>query len=588
MLRRLGTLLGSLLLISVAWCRSGASQEGAVSLLLRISPADAEVTVDEQPVPLAEGGGVALAQVTPGQHVIVVKEEGHVTLRKIVDVATAGAEAKVCLAPMVTQVVVQMKSGRAIEGGLLSREGDRITITRGKGKMTLRKGQYEKLTVVGEAPLGKSTLELIDRSRRTAPTADLSLAPPLPEGTLAEQVKAMRERCETARKILDDTKRLYGDKAPAAQQLEKRQHALLAQAAEVAGRIEEAIERAEQIQQDLLAKGLAKDSRVVKAAADDVRSHEALLESLEAYLPDEETEATDAHAKRGLPEGLKKAFMVPRKRSDQYRNSVVRRGRRKSDRETGLPYEIWLKKPRMEFVLIPAGEFMMGSIKSPDELAKRYGQARDQFEREHPRHLVRITKSLYLSKYEMTQTQWQEVMVSSPWAGRKGVREGLRHPACYITWRKSQEFIARLNKQLRLEGFRLPSEAEWEYACRAGTTTDFYFGDDATKLVKYAWCCANTTDVGEKYAHEIGTKLPNAWGLYDMHGNVYEWCQDWLGGYTSDIQIDPTGPAKGGSRVLRSCAYAWTPHRQRTAYRYRWDPDDPSVFATIRLVASLP
>jgi len=537
-------------------------------------------------VPLAEEGGVALARVSPGKHAIVVEKEGHVTLRKIVDVSTGGVDAKIRLAPMVTQVVVQMKSGRAIEGGLLSSEDDRITITRGKGKMTLKKGQYEKLTVVGEAPLGKSTFELAVK-RRAAP-GDPSLAPPLPEGTLTEQVKAVRERCEAARKILEDTKRLYGDEAPAAQQFQSRQQALLAQAAEVAVRVEEAVERAEEIQQDLLTKGLAKDSRVVKAAADDVRSHEALLKSLEPYLPDEETEAEDADARRGLPESLKKAFMAARKRTDQYGNPVVRRGRRKSDRETGLPYEIWLRKPRMEFVLVPAGEFLMGSIKRPDELAKEYGVTRDQFEREQPRHSVRITRPLYLAKYEMTQLQWEEVMDSSPWTGRKGVREGPRNPACYITWQNSQQFITGLNKQLRSETFRLPSEAEWEYACRAGTTTEFGFGDDVTKLAKYAWCCANTTEAGEKYAHEVGMKLPNAWGFYDMHGNVYEWCQDWLGGYTSDAQIDPTGPTQGEVRVLRSCAYAWTPYRHRTAFRYRWKPDEPSVFATIRLAVSLP
>ena len=158
MLRRLETSPGSLLLITAAWCGSAAAEEGTASLLLRISPADVEVMVDEKRVELAEGGCVALARVALGQHVIVVKKAGHVTLRKIVDVATGGVEAKVRLAPMVTQVIVQMKSGRAIEGGLLSREGDRITITRGKGKLTLRKGQYENVSVVGEAPLGKSTL----------------------------------------------------------------------------------------------------------------------------------------------------------------------------------------------------------------------------------------------------------------------------------------------------------------------------------------------------------------------------------------------------------------------------------------------
>ena len=120
--------------------------------------------------------------------------------------------------------------------------------------------------------------------------------------------------------------------------------------------------------------------------------------------------------------------------------------------------------------------------------------------------------------------------------------------------------------------FALPTEAQWEYACRAETTTKYYFGDDASKLGDYAWFKKNADDVNKKYAHPVGKKKPNAFGLYDMHGNVWEWCQDWYGDYQSTSAIDPSGPTGGKPRVLRGGSWSINASSCRSAYRFGFVP----------------
>ncbi len=190
---------------------------------------------------------------------------------------------------------------------------------------------------------------------------------------------------------------------------------------------------------------------------------------------------------------------------------------------------------KLEMVQIPAGEFMMGSPDPGNLNAK-------------PQHRVRITKPFYLGKYLVTQEQWDEVIGDGP--------NYSKCPVGNLSWDGCQKFLDKLNAMSNpgLGKFQLPTEAQWEYACRAGSTTRHYFGQDGSELDEYAWFNGNS-DGG---VHPVGQKKPNAWGLYDMHGNVFEHCQDWYdeGYYAVSPTDDPTGPATGRERVRRGgCAY---------------------------------
>ena len=157
-----------------------------------------------------------------------------------------------------------------------------------------------------------------------------------------------------------------------------------------------------------------------------------------------------------------------------------------------------------------------------------------------------IAQGFWLSKYEATQEQWESVMGTTPWSGQSDMPESPSHPA-FLTWNEAQKFVHALNKTESDSLYRLPSEAEWEYACRAGTTTRWSFGDDESQLGEYAWHDGNSWGS----AQVVGQKLPNPWGLYDMHGNVYEWCQDRYGPYPSSARTDPTGHAFNKARIIR-------------------------------------
>ena len=223
----------------------------------------------------------------------------------------------------------------------------------------------------------------------------------------------------------------------------------------------------------------------------------------------------------------------------------------------------------MKLKLIPAGEFLMGTAESPELLAREFESESEYFANEHPQHRVRITKPYYLGLTEVSQGQWKRVMGSQPWNGKERVKEGADYAAMFIGWDDAMEFCRKLSSK---EGrtYRLPTEAQWEYACRAGTTTRYSFGDDPSDLSSYAWFADNTRGVGEEYAHRVGQKRANPWGLHDMHGNVSEWCQDWFAeGYSENSQAEnPTGPSTGSIHVFRGGSWVNPPRNCRSADRH--------------------
>jgi len=235
----------------------------------------------------------------------------------------------------------------------------------------------------------------------------------------------------------------------------------------------------------------------------------------------------------------------------------------------------------MVLVPIPAGEFMMGSRLSAAVVTKRFDVHPMVSENEHPLHHVKLTKSFHLGRTLVTQGQWKAVMGTTPWKGkflfvlrekcRRCVKEGDDYAASYVSWDDAVEFCRKLSEKEGVE-YRLSTEAEWEYACRAGTTTVYSFGDDESQLGEYAWYRGNAYDVGEKYAHIVGQKKPNPWGLYDMHGNVWEWCHDRHGEYPSGDVTDPVGPASGSDRVYRGGGWFDGAGGCRSAIRDRFSP----------------
>ena len=173
----------------------------------------------------------------------------------------------------------------------------------------------------------------------------------------------------------------------------------------------------------------------------------------------------------------------------------------------------------MEFVLIPEGSFTMGSRMTSKELVDRFGGEKEWYEWEKPHHAVKIERPFYLQTTPVTQGQWQRVMGNNP-SNFKDCGDDC--PVEQVSWKDGQAFTKKLNQAEKTKDYRLPSEAEWEYSCRAGSETEFFFGDDAERLGEFAWYSRNS----EKRTHPVGEKKPNDWGLHDMHGNVWEWVED--------------------------------------------------------------
>lgn len=220
------------------------------------------------------------------------------------------------------------------------------------------------------------------------------------------------------------------------------------------------------------------------------------------------------------------------------------------------------------FVKITPGCFQMGGD----------AQFKETLKVELPVHRVCIEKPFYLGETEVTQTQWMAVMGANPSKFNVGV-----HPVERVSWEEAQAFIKRLNEREGHDVYRLPTEAEWEYAARAGSDELYSFGDGSSELSKYAWY--GNEGYGGRTS-PVRYKQPNAWGLYDMHGNVWEWVQDWYGEsyYANSPTNDPKGPESGKFRVYRGGSWVAKAANLRASIRFSGLPSSRSRDIGFRLV----
>jgi formylglycine-generating enzyme required for sulfatase activity len=268
----------------------------------------------------------------------------------------------------------------------------------------------------------------------------------------------------------------------------------------------------------------------------------------------------------------------------------------------------------MEFVLVPAGEFMMGSPCKMCEVLPKEPPCQDdpfteadeskpcveeyqrgvnecqncQKSEEAPAHRVVINKPFYMGKYEVTHAQWRAVMGKNP---SDSEEEDL--PGEKVSWNdiaSSDGFIERVNQAAAAGGgFSLPREAQWEYAARAGATTALNSGKELTSI---EGPCRNLDEVGwydqnsGKRTHGVGQKKPNGWGLHDMHGNVWELCQDWYGPYESGLRVDPQGTVAGSYRVIRGGSWGFDAGNCRVACRDGYYPTYTDNYIGFRVARS--
>jgi formylglycine-generating enzyme required for sulfatase activity len=213
--------------------------------------------------------------------------------------------------------------------------------------------------------------------------------------------------------------------------------------------------------------------------------------------------------------------------------------------------------------------------KAKAEYQAALARFKDADDSEKPAHKVTLTTPFYIGKFEVTQEQYQQVMGANP-SQFKG--RGL--PVETVSWDDAQDFIKKVSQSTG-QTTRLPTEAEWEYACRAGTKTDYCSGDTEADLDRVGWYGGNS----KISTHPVGGKAPNAWGAYDMHGNVWEWCQDrWNEAYKPEPAVDPQGPPEGEVRVLRGGSWNLDPGYCRSALHLGIAPDDRGTGTGCRVV----
>ncbi|MCK5222334.1 MAG: formylglycine-generating enzyme family protein [Candidatus Aminicenantes bacterium] len=224
--------------------------------------------------------------------------------------------------------------------------------------------------------------------------------------------------------------------------------------------------------------------------------------------------------------------------------------------------------------LIEGGSFLMGASSGESE--------------ESPVHNV-LLDPFYIGKYEVTQKEWKSIMGTAPWKGVRYVIEGDDFPAVQVNYYEARGFSEKISI-ITGRNFRLPTEAEWEYCCRAGTKTTYYHGSLKRNLGKYAWFYENAFKETIMHPLEVGLKESNKWGLYDMLGNVYEWCSDWFSNtyYNRSPVNNPKGPKYGSHRVARGGDWARTDHFIRSAARRCYSPHFRDASIGFRLAMDPP
>ena len=240
------------------------------------------------------------------------------------------------------------------------------------------------------------------------------------------------------------------------------------------------------------------------------------------------------------------------------------------------PGQAWeANRLKIPFCWCPPGRFTMGGLL--DEKVRQKAVE------------VALTSGFWIGKYPVTQGQWLGLMGITRWSGKKFFKKGDTFPAPYISWQDATNFCSKLTEEERQDGrlpsgwqYILPTEAQWEYACQAGATSRFFFGDDESELGDYAWYKDNTNDIGEEYAHEVGQKKPNAWGLYDVLGNVSEWCLDW---YQEDLPggNDPCVSMGGSNRVYRGGSWYSNSGFCQSGFRYWATPSFRDYYLGFRV-----
>ena len=270
-------------------------------------------------------------------------------------------------------------------------------------------------------------------------------------------------------------------------------------------------------------------------------------------------------------------------------NAMAKQDRCAHDAGVGTEF---ISPSGIRFILVPPGTFSMGSWELSDATP----------------HRVAITRPFYIGQYPVTQREWRTVTGHDP-----SHFTGDDLPVEMVTWRECREFIGTLNEREGTTRYRLPTEAEWEYACRAGSTTAYHYGDDPDELDVCAWYADNSGDLridgsllwkqvirdtaayidqilaNNCRTHPVGLLMPNAWDLYDMHGNVWEWCEDRYGAsyYEESPVEDPSGPPDGSDRVVRGGCWNNTSGGCTSAHRSYFDPDDRDAHLGFRVLREM-